>query len=81
MVFLSMFGADGRGADVRRGCDYVLVHLRAPIPLRPLQRADGTVSDGDGASLCGKMGQDVEQNGQPSKWVTLRVLRVPKRAA
>ena len=29
----------------------------------------------------GKMWQDVEQKGQPSKWVTLRALRVLKRAA
>ena len=29
----------------------------------------------------GKMWQDVEQKGEPSKWVTLRALRVLKRAA
>ena len=32
-------------------------------------------------SYNGKMWRDVEQKGQPSKWVTLRALRVLKRAA
>ena len=31
-------------------------------------------------SYNGKMWQDVEQKGQPSKWITLRALRVLKRA-
>jgi hypothetical protein len=31
-------------------------------------------------SLNGKMWVDIEKKGQPSKWITLRVLRVLKRA-
>jgi len=32
VVFLAMFGADGRDPAVRRGCDYVLDHSRARAP-------------------------------------------------
>lgn len=32
-------------------------------------------------SLNGKMWVDIEQEGQPSQWVTLRALRVLKQAA
>jgi hypothetical protein len=32
VIFLAMFGADGRDPAVRRGCDYVLDHSRARAP-------------------------------------------------
>jgi hypothetical protein len=32
-------------------------------------------------TLNGKMWVDIEQKGKPSKWVTLRALRVLKRVA
>ena len=49
VIFLAMFGADGRDPAVRRGCDYVLDHSRARAPYGGFERAGGVVPDRDGA--------------------------------
>jgi hypothetical protein len=60
---------------------------RSPAAVSPAWRAlDWLLSKQDAQGRCkygtcnGKMWADVEQKGQPSKWVALRALRVLKRA-
>lgn len=63
--------------DLGYGSDPRLVHARQFILSK--QNPQGRWKLGNG--LNGKMWIDIERRGKPSKWVTLRALRVLKRSA
>jgi len=67
LLFLAQLGCDGRDERMRRAVELVL-----------------SKRDGQGRwpleySYSGKLWVDVEKKGKPSKWVTLRALRVLNR--
>ena len=93
IMFLAWLGADPTDERVRKGCEYVLEHSiastgafsmnRKPIPSSGpgfccAYNAGQPCAWGAVKTLNFKMWVNVEQKGQPSKWVTLRALRAVK---